>query len=38
MKKEKKEKLLSDLREEKEKAIKLSEKAEQIKNKPRPTK
>ncbi len=37
MKKEKKDKLLSDLEEAKQKAIKLREKTEQIKNKPRPS-
>ena len=37
MKKEKKEKLLADLREAKQKLIKLSEKTEEIKNRPKPS-
>ncbi len=37
MKKEKKEKLLADLKEAQQKATKLSEKTEEIKNRPKPS-
>ena len=37
MKKEKKEKLLADLKEVQEKTTKLSEKTEEIKNRPKPS-